>query len=123
MKRLFEMLLGLGIGILVTVVVITLVNIRSDQVDNNPIIAQMKKNSKISRHTLREIRSCVEPSGKCYQDGQKRTGKAVNSIGQVTILAAACASDKNLVYMNVTDRAAYIQNCIIQELRNKNGKH
>lgn len=123
MKRFFEMLFGLGVGILVTVVVITLVNIRTDQVDNTVILDKLNQNSKISRHTLREIRSCVEPTGECYQDGQKRTGKAVNSIGQVTILAAACASDKDLVYMNVTDRAAFIQNCIIEELRKKNGKH
>ena len=112
------MLLALGVGILITVLVITVVNIRSDQVDNNIVLDKLKQNSKISRHTLREIRSCVQPDGACYKDGEKRTGRAVSNIGQVTILAAACAGDYNLVGLSTPERAARIQKCIVRELNN-----
>lgn len=33
---------------------------------------------------------CTTPEGQCYRDGQARTGEAIGTINEVTILAAAC---------------------------------
>jgi hypothetical protein len=41
--------------------------------------------------TAELIRSCVNPEGKCYADGQKRTGDAVANIGTTSVAAAACS--------------------------------
>lgn len=123
MKKFFAMLLSLGIGMLLMFAILTLVNIRVTQVDNTPTLDQVKTNTSISKKVLREVRSCVKPTGECYKDGQARTGKAVTSIGKVTILAAACAGNPDLINLSVPQRAARIQKCIVEQLGRNHAEH
>lgn len=67
-------------------------------------------------HTTADlIKSCVEPSGDCFRQGQRRTASAVADINRVVILAAACASGLP-PGMSVSDRQAHIQTCVIDRL-------
>ena len=62
-------------------------------------------------HAARDlIIDCVQPTGKCYQDGQARTAKAIGSINEVSVLAAACAP--NYVNLPLPQRVAAIEACI-----------
>lgn len=68
-----------------------------------------------SRETLATIKSCVEPTGACYRDGQRRTAGAVSSINQVIVLAAACSVGLP-PGLTVTTREAAIERCVHHRL-------
>lgn len=53
---------------------------------------------------------CTSPTGKCYQDGQRRTGSAIGTINQVSIYAAYCSK----IPSNTTVKQ--IETCINKEL-------
>jgi hypothetical protein len=64
------------------------------------------------------LSDCVEPKGKCFQDGQKRTGKAVTGIvtgTRAVIIATAVCKDKPGYENASTDK---LEECVDQELGN-----
>jgi len=61
-----------------------------------------------------QLADCIQPTGKCFKDGQARTGEAVGSINQVSVLAAACAPD--YVSLPLPQRTAAIRACIVRGL-------
>ncbi|MDQ6938257.1 MAG: hypothetical protein M3140_11205, partial [Actinomycetota bacterium] len=42
-------------------------------------------------HSRNQLADCIQPTGRCFREGQARTGAAVASLNQVTVLAAVCA--------------------------------
>lgn len=71
-------------GLIVNLV--TVVLIRQTQQDGSPILKEVIALSET-------ISSCVTPGKPCYDNGQARTGKAVESINKITTLAIACADE------------------------------
>lgn len=63
----------------------------------------------IAAITALKVKDCTSPSGKCYQDGGRRTGQAVGSINTVTQIAVICADQY--------DGRAAIEACIHEQLR------
>ena len=43
--------------------------------------------------TTNRIKDCTDPKGKCYRDGQARTGDAIASINAAQIAAIACSQE------------------------------
>ena len=74
-----------------------------------------QQRAKENRETLATIKSCTQPSGSCYQDGQRRTAGAVSSINQVIVLAAACSVGLPSG-LTVTTREAAIERCVHHRL-------
>lgn len=70
-----------------------------------------EKTVKATEATAARIADCTEPTGECYQDGQKRTAHAVGILTESTqrIIAAAlsCQAD------GVTEQQALIE-CIVK---------
>jgi len=67
-----------------------------------------------AQHSRNQLADCIQPTGRCFQEGQARTGKAVGSINQITVLAAACAPD--YVRMPLPARQKAIEACILARL-------
>jgi hypothetical protein len=68
--------------------------IKQNQEIQQFIKAQAITNGQLSQRNgelLKEVRSCTQPDGKCFKDGQKRTGEAVVSIGLTSVAAASCS--------------------------------
>jgi hypothetical protein len=66
-----------------------------------------------SGHSLGHlIADCVQPSGQCFKDAQKRTADVVGSINKVSTLAAACAADPATSALPIAARIAAIDSCI-----------
>jgi hypothetical protein len=63
--------------------------IRSTQKANSPVVQAVGR-------VGRQISDCVTPGGKCYDDGQQRTGAAVLSITTQMMYAAFCAARPNV---------------------------
>jgi hypothetical protein len=82
------------------------------------ITAQNSERGKENHELLTTVRDCTQPSGECYQRGQKRTASAVSDINQVIILAAACSAGLP-VGLTVEQRQAEIQNCVIDRLAHR----
>lgn len=74
-----------------------------------------------TRHTLID---CTSPSGKCYQEGQKRQGKVINQLIQsdattqhIVVLAAACAEEDAIrAEEDRVIRAQMISKCVNDQL-------
>lgn len=82
--------------------------IRETQTTNTAVVQD-------THATAELIKSCVEPSGDCFRQGQRRTATAVADINRVVILAAACASGLP-PGMSVSDRQTRISSCVIDRL-------
>lgn len=55
---------------------------------------------------------CTTPAGECYQNGDRRSGAAVQTINRVSVLAAYCSKKPENVSV------AQIEDCIKKELDN-----
>lgn len=92
---------GLLVIIALTAVVVaafTTASIRSTQTDNTGKIDNAERAAsaaedaaKEAKRTAELLEDCVNPEGKCAQQGQKQTAKAIGDIGQLQVNAVACA--------------------------------
>lgn len=113
-RRFGILIIGLGIAIVVALAGVYV----SMQAGH----ANGKQNTELSRtnsRLLKVIRSCVEPTGKCYRDAQARTGNVVRSLNNAAVtdagLAAACAP--NYVHLPIDKRIVAIHACILRNLK------
>lgn len=74
-------------------------------------VAKLQTVAYNTNSTSKRLLDCTSPQGKCYQDGNRRTGEAIGNINRVSIYAAYCAK----IPVNVT--AKQIENCINAELQ------
>jgi hypothetical protein len=80
----------LGMGLLVSILWIflqsaqTTKSIRETQVQNKTVLLEVRA---LSHRVL----DCTDAHGACYQDGQRRTAKAVGSINSEAIVRSACS--------------------------------
>lgn len=65
--------------------------IKAQAVRNHNISVEIKKQGAIIKQQAFQINDCTQPTGKCYKRGQKKTGKAVGSIGLTSVAAASCS--------------------------------
>lgn len=79
---------GAVVGLLAGAVVIGLVFLI---VQTYGLASSIREGQKVNLRTNALIASCVTPEGKCFKDGEERTGRAVENIGLLSIYAAACA--------------------------------
>lgn len=87
--------------------------------DTNHVVSGIEKQQDATTRTvntaiqtLNLVRDCTEPGGKCFGDGQKRTSEAVGDIGRLSIYAAACAADPQLIEETLERRAHLIERCV-----------
>jgi hypothetical protein len=63
--------------------------------------------------TTSRIKDCTDPAGKCYQAGQKQTGRAIASITEAQVAAIACSQEPAATTANeVIQRNAAIAACV-----------
>jgi hypothetical protein len=94
-SRLDTRWLAAALAVLAAVLVVgLLLQVRTARTVNERLGAQLDQLAKVSRTndaTFARMLDCTEPTGKCYQQGQRRTGEAIGSINDAAILAAVCA--------------------------------
>lgn len=79
---------------------------------------QAIRQTQVDNHELLDtIQDCTQPTGRCFRDGEDRTGTAVASINRVVILAAACAIGKTGTEVELQ---AEIQSCVVEGLARQN---
>lgn len=67
--------------------------------------------------TRRDLLDCVEPSGKCFKEGQKRTGQVVASLNDVTVAAAVCSeADEVRREPDMARRIMLVKRCIQENM-------
>lgn len=91
--------------------------IRHQQVQSVSTLSSAKQASHDAAETAKVIKSCVDPDGRCYRRGQRRTAAAVANINRVVILASACAVGKTGSVAQIQNQ---IQQCVIQGLARQN---
>lgn len=60
-------------------------------VSSNALAQQIKSGQKDTQRTAAIILDCTQPSGTCFQNGERRTGQAVSLIKLAQVAAVACA--------------------------------
>ena len=69
--------------------------------DIKAITSDTNDNSRVIERLAFDIESCTTPKGKCYRDGERRTGQAVTSIGRLVTAALACQSQGNVTEASI----------------------
>jgi hypothetical protein len=72
---------------------------------------QLVKISQSNEALNKVMLDCTQPTGKCFKDGQARTGVAIQNINEVTIAASYCAKT-----VPQDSSIAVLRNCIEREL-------
>lgn len=109
-------------GLIGLFLILLLANIARTSQVVGAIRTTQQSNTSLTREThstTQLIRSCVDPDGRCYKQGQKRTAAAVANINRVVILASACAVGQTGTVVQVQTA---IQGCVIQRLAAQNAK-
>jgi hypothetical protein len=111
----FGAVVGVLVGALVVGVLLLMVRTWSltDQIRDSQKTNTGTLNA--SQRTLDAVEDCTQPSGECFQRGQKRTAAAVGDINRVVILAAACSVGLDQ-QLSVADRQDLISSCVINRL-------
>lgn len=102
-KALLHFLAGL-VGFLMALAVVTSLLFNIVQIGRLTEIAET------NRANGQRLIDCTTPGGQCFEDGNDRTGEAIGTINEVTILAASC------VQLPGIDTEAEIRECIEQGL-------
>lgn len=76
------------------------------------VIARLGDDLANGAATRNQIVDCVQPTGKCFQRGQRQTGEVVGTVNQVSTLAAACAADPAVSALPIGPRIDAINVCI-----------
>lgn len=110
----------IGNVVVATLVGIFLVLLLTNVARTGDLVSAIRETQQTNTGLTREthsttdlIKSCVEPTGKCYLRGQRKTAGAVASINRVVILAAACAVGRT---GTVAEVQSQIQACVIDGL-------
>lgn len=74
-----------------------------------------------SQETLDVVKDCTQPKGTCYQDGQKRTGQAVQDISEATTQASIYAA--YCVHREPDASVAKIEACVNQQFAIARANH
>ena len=76
-----------AVAVLVSVIVSATksTTIADKQATNSPKISE-------TTETLRLVKDCVTPGGKCYERGQSQTAAAVGSLNEASVAAASAAA-------------------------------
>lgn len=84
-------------------------------------------NALVSIATRAELLDCTDPTGQCYQEGQKQTAAIIqqlidaNKLGdvatqRVVVLAAACGAGLDPA-LSFDDRVLYLTDCVTAQLK------
>jgi len=117
-RPVFGAVVGVLVGMLLVAVLVLMTRtwaltdqIRESQKTNTGTLEATQK-------TLDAVEDCTQPTGECFQRGQKRTASAVGDINRVVILASACSVGLD-TRLSVEQRQAEIQQCVIDRLAAK----
>lgn len=107
----FVVILALAVVLAVTAIAYLALSANQRSEQNGDLLKE------IDRVNSRLV-DCSEPEGKCFKEGQRTVAKAVATINDVAVVAAACADQPR------QQTAAQISDCIIKELAylNRNPK-
>lgn len=89
-QRRKETLVSLGLGALAIIFIIIVLGVA---IQNRTIANDAKHSADNAQATAALIKDCTTPSGRCYQDGSKRTGGAVGNIIKAQVIVAECSRD------------------------------
>lgn len=89
-QRRKENLISICIAVLVIIFIVIILAVA---VQNNTIARDAKASAEAAESVSKFVADCTTPSGKCYQDGSKRTGGAVTNILKGDIIIAQCNRD------------------------------
>lgn len=108
-KRVLIVVTAVAVMVVLGLQVALLNQVRRTQIEGTPTGRKLVAASD-------QILSCTDPTGECYQEGQRRTATAVSDISASNILAVVCALDVpngtplNQALQQVTD-------CVAQRLK------
>ena len=74
------------------------------------LLSVVREQQKTNVGTNERIVDCTTPGGKCYQQGQERTGQAVGDILKGATYAIACADKRGV------QTEAEIQACVLKRI-------
>lgn len=72
------------------------------------LTVQNAKIARQNREISRQVADCTTAGGRCYQEGQRRTGEAVADIARMQVLVEVCGSQPGV------DTVAEVQRCVQQ---------
>lgn len=94
---------------------------------------QAVRETQVNNHSLlttiiglsHQINDCTKPTGKCFKDGQQRTGAAVASISREAIVRSACGIilSRESNARTPLELSRQITSCITQTLADLNSQH
>lgn len=96
-------IIGLLVGIVITQTVIATQR-------TSDLVTSIRQAQKDNYATLRTVKSCTTPGRPCYERSQRQTARAIASINQITIFAAACAAGPE------RRSAPQIEQCVLNRL-------
>lgn len=122
-KRTFAWaVIGLLVGLLAAAVLsvpVVTAQIRATQVENTAKNDARDETLEVVKRIAKRIESCTTPGKPCSKRGERRTARAVGDIGNLVVLAAACAS--GLPYDLSTDaRIREITKCMTVRMADDN---
>lgn len=88
--------------------------IRETQLDNAQRAKETQLNTETIERLAEDIESCTTPEGECAKRNARATADAIATINEITIFAAACATQGN-------DTATEIRLCVENQLAMRSG--
>lgn len=95
-----------GIGITLCGLIFTVIGIFG-------LVDAIRETQKTNSGINETILDCTDPDGKCAKESQDRIAGAVNSIGQLSVYASACAADVD-PGLPLRVRVSLIQKCVLE---------
>jgi hypothetical protein len=87
-QRRKENIVTLGVGALMCLFLIAVLLVA---IQNNLIASRTNQIAVETKRSSDQLFDCTLPTGKCFQNGQKRTGKAVGDIGRTQLYIVECS--------------------------------
>lgn len=103
-------LVYVAIGVFIVGTVVIAINTYTTAAAIRKTQTQNTSTLNFAKESLRVLKDCTEPKGKCYQEGQKAQGQAIGTLTASQVAAVACADGPD------TQSFAEIQACVARTL-------
>ena len=82
----FLMLVGITLAAMLALLVLSVARTAT-------AVDRIEELAELNRRNGDRVIDCTTPKGQCFEESQRRTGAAVGTINEITVLAAYCAHE------------------------------
>lgn len=115
LKRVLIVVTTLLVLLCLVLLLMLIGQVRATQQNGSPAVKAARDAAQAAEATNDQILDCLQPSGECFKESQRRNAEVLGSVQRIIFLSAACSADLD-PNASVDARVRIISDCVTERL-------